>query len=91
MSGPLHGLYNCIKRNNVTAVRHQGVLGAVHHPRGGEGVALDAGYLDQAADRVAGQAEEMLHAHGGGALNLGRSAPEETGGGGTGHGAGAGP
>ena len=37
---------------------------------GAEGVALDAGDLDEAADRVAGHAEMVLHADLGGVLDL---------------------
>ena len=42
-------------------------------------VALDAGDLDQAADRVAGQAEVVLHADLGGVLDLLRGAAQHLG------------
>ena len=44
--------------------------GGVDGLDGAEGVALDAGNLDQAADRVAGHAEMVLHADLGGVLDL---------------------
>ncbi len=70
------------------AVGEQGVVGAVQGAGGGEDVALDAGDLDQAVDRVAGEAQVVLQAHLGGVLDLADGAAQQLGGRRGGHGAG---
>ena len=56
---------------------------------GAEGVAFDAGYLHEAADRVAGHAEMVLHGDLGGVLDLGVAAAQGGREAGGGHGGGA--
>ena len=55
--------------SSVFVQRHAAGVDGFHRAHG---VALDAGNLHQAADRVAGHAEVVLHADLGGVLDLAR-------------------
>ena len=76
-------LIDLVERDDVRAVAAQRRARGGDRLDGRDGVALDAGDLHEAADRVAGQAEVVLHADLGGVLDLlGRAAEHR------GHGAG---
>ena len=56
VAGELHGADHLVEADDVAAVAHHGVDVDVEGAEGGHGVALDAGYLHQSAQRVARQA-----------------------------------
>src|SRR5690606_10044085 len=66
----LHGLDDLVEGDMVAAVAAQRHAGRGHGLDRGHAVALDAGDLDQAAHRVAGEAEVVLHADLGRVLDL---------------------
>src|SRR5690606_32016146 len=84
-AGVAHGPDHLVQADLVLAVA------AERHARGvdgldrAHGVALDAGDLHQPADRIAGQAEVVLHADLGGVLDLHRGAAQGRGEAGGGH------
>ena len=78
-AGLAHGLDDLVERDLVRAVAAQRHARGVDRLDGAHGVALDARDLHQAADRVAGQAEVVLHADLGGVLDLLRRAAEHRG------------
>src|SRR5215831_21048985 len=55
--GRAHGVDGLVERDEVPAVAAQGDPGGVDRGDGGDRVPLDARHLDQAADRVASQAQ----------------------------------
>lgn len=67
------------------SVRGEGIGGGGEGSHGAKGVAFDAGDLDQSEDRVAGEAQGVLHANFGGVFDLAHVAAPELGGGGGGH------
>src|SRR3712207_5479600 len=84
-AGLAHGLDRLVQRDVVPAVATDG-----HARRGdgldrADGVALDARDLDQAPDRVAGEAEVVLDPDLGGVLDLLRGAADDLGETGGGH------
>src|SRR5699024_5291699 len=82
------GLDHLVQADLVAAIAAEGDARGVDGLDRAHGVALDAGDLHQAADRVAGQAEVVLHADLGGVLDLHRGAAERGGEAGGGHRAG---
>lgn len=70
---------------SIAAQGHAHRIDCLHRAHG---VALDAGHLHQAANRVAGQAEVMFHADLGGVLHLGNRTAQHFAQGSGGHGAG---
>lgn len=54
VAGLLHDFDDAVEADAVTAVRNGGVKIGVESTCGGISVALDAGNLDEAADRIAG-------------------------------------
>ena len=89
VAGEFHGADHLVEADDVAAVAHHGVDVDVEGAEGGHGVALDAGYLHQSAQRVARQAQVVLHGHLGGILYLLGAAAEELVAGHGGHDAGA--
>src|SRR5690606_27682843 len=87
-AGLAHGADDLVQRDKVPAIATQGHACSVDGLYRAHGVALDAGHLDQAAYRVAGQAEVVLHADLGGVFHLMRRAAEHFAEGAGGHGAG---
>ena len=77
MAGELHGADHLVEADDVAAVGHHGVDVDVEGAEGGHGVALDAGYLHEAAQRVARQAQVVLHGHLGSVFYLLGAAAEE--------------
>src|SRR5690242_13958610 len=69
-AGLAHRLDDLVETDDVRAVAPQGGTRGGDGLDRGDGVALDARDLHQAADRVAGQAEVVLHADLGGVLDL---------------------
>src|SRR5690606_27041485 len=59
-AGLAHGADDLVQRDKVPAIAAQGHACSVDDLYRAHGVALDAGHLDQAVDRVAGQAEVVL-------------------------------
>src|SRR5690348_17699547 len=75
-AGVAHGLDDLVERHAVFAVAlHRHALGVDGLDRT-HGVALDAGDLHQATDRVAGESEVVFHADLGGVLDLVHAATE---------------
>src|SRR5207342_27612 len=68
--GVAHGLDDLVERNPVLAVAAQGHARGIDRLHRAHRVALDAGNLHQAADRIAGQAEVVFHADLGGVFDL---------------------
>ena len=60
-AGLLHGPADHIVADVTGAGEEVAEVAGIHSPDGGNGVALDAGDLHQAADGVAGEAQMMLH------------------------------
>ena len=89
VAGELHSAHHLVEADNVAAVAHHGVDIDVEGAEGGHSVALDAGYLHQAAEGVAREAQVVLHGHLGGVLDLLGAAAEELVAGHGGHHAGA--
>lgn len=85
VAGFEHRADDFVEGDAVAAVGEPGVHVRVHRAGSGEGVALDAGDLDEAANRVARQAEVVLKAHFGGILDLVGRAAEDLVDGGGGH------
>lgn len=88
VAGFEHGSDDLVEGDAVAAIGEPGVHIRVHCAGGGEGIALDAGDLDEAANRVARQAEVVFKAHFGGILDLVGRAAEDLVDGCGGHGAG---
>ena len=65
-----HGLNHGVKRDVVCAVAAQRHSSGIDGFYGSHGVALDAGDLHEAANRVAGESKIVLHADLGGILDL---------------------
>src|SRR5690606_18470579 len=72
VAGLAHGLDDLVEGDLVGPVAAHGHAAGVDRLDRAHGVALDAGDLHQPADRVAGQAEVVLHADLGGVLDLAR-------------------
>src|SRR5690606_20330419 len=87
-AGVAHGLDGLVQGDGVAAVAAQGDAGGGDGLDGADGVALDGADLDEAADRVAGEAEVVLDADLGGVLDLLGGAAEDLGEARGGHGAG---
>jgi len=68
--GVAHGADHLVERHEVLPAALQGHARGVDGLDRGHGVALDAGDLDQAADRIAGEAEVVLHGDLRGVLGL---------------------
>src|SRR5690606_26845952 len=75
-AGVAHGLDDLVQRHLVLAVAAHGHAGGIDGLDRAHRVALDAGDLHRAADRVAGQAEVVLPADFGGVLDLAGAAAE---------------
>src|ERR1700759_5334883 len=69
-AGLAHGGDDLIERDFVAAVALEGERSGGDSLDGAESVALDTGDLHEAADRIAGHAEMMLHADFGGVFDL---------------------
>src|SRR4029079_6669225 len=67
-AGGTHGANDLVQRHEVLAAALEGHAGGVDGLDGRHRVALDAGDLDEPPDRVAGQAEVVLHGDLGGVL-----------------------
>src|SRR5262249_48293237 len=70
--GPPHRLDHLVERDLVRTVPLKGEARGVDRLHRAHRVALDARHLHEAADRIAGQPEVVLHADLGGILDLGR-------------------
>src|SRR5690606_34237137 len=84
-AGVAHGADHLVQRDLVLAVAAHGHAHGVDRLDRAHRVALDAGNLHQAADRVAGQAQVVLHADLGGVLDLAGAGAERRGQPGGGH------
>src|SRR5687768_8382986 len=74
-TGAAHRLDHLVEADAMRAVADQSEARRLYRLDRADGVALDARHLDEAADRIAGQAEIVLHADLGGILDLrGRAA-----------------
>src|SRR5690606_21132257 len=78
-AGVAHGPDGLVQGDGVAAVAAQGDAGGGDGLDGADGVAPDAGDLDEAADRVAGEAGVVLDADLGGVLDLPGGAAEALG------------
>jgi proline iminopeptidase len=76
VAGLAHGRDHLVERDLVGAVAAQRKPRRVDRLDRAHGVALDAGNLHEARDRVAGEAEVVFHPDLGGVLDLGVRAPE---------------
>ena len=59
-SGIVHGFHHPIEGDLAGTGQEIGKGKSVQRPHGGHGVPLDAGNLNQSANRIAGQAQMML-------------------------------
>ena len=88
MARLLHNLYHAVEAHAVLAVGERRVEVGVERAGCGKGVALDTGYLNQSAYRVAGHTQVVFQSHLCRILYLCRAATEKLAGCGTGHSAG---
>ena len=63
-------LHNVVERDDIGAVAELGQAGCVNRLNPADGIALDTGHLDKAADRVAGQAQIVFERDLRGVLHL---------------------
>src|SRR5438309_4462331 len=75
-AGAAHRLDDLVEADEVRAVAGEGEAARLDRLHRADRVALDAGHLDEPRDRVAGEAEIMLHADLGGILDLRRRAAD---------------
>ena len=76
MSCLLHGLNDTVKAYQVMTVGQQGIHVGIKSPGCSEGIALNAGDLNQSQQRIAGETEEVFHGNGGSVFHLAGCAPE---------------
>src|SRR5206468_3164752 len=69
-AGLAHRLDHLVEADPMIAGAHHGEPRGLDRLDRADRVALDAGHLDEAADRIAGEAEIVLHADLGGVLDL---------------------
>ena len=75
-SGVQHGADDLVQRDKMSARAAQGHAGGVDGLDGGDGVALNAGYLDEARNRITGEAQIVLHAYFRGVFHLVGCSPQ---------------